>query len=557
MKTNILKNYLILALIGVFVFACVDNVPLEENLPSAAVDFTYKITDDSYQFDYYIGSTIEFSSISYMEGECTWDFGDGNTSTGQVVEHKYAEEGTYYVKLTVAGEKTKTYPIMISDIVPIMSVDPIEGGICEVLETPVTISMELPNPEGLDVEYLWIFPEGTTDGEGNAMTTSDSENPGVLKFGNVGSQTVRLQAKLGGRSLEEGRVNVQVGFNEEVPTLYYAVKGGNIMALKLPETKPAGMKIMPYDMGISSGKHALNILFNDESLYILDCGQQFTYVDDAAGVMGDGRITVMSKDGVKLETMLTNPGAAFNDPFYGAIDGDNLLFSDRNTGIHIASLKDRNKVFSLSEFPFKVQNQTLGYYNNGYSYGSMNACFTKINGVWHWCKTYNGTGIFRFTDADILKEINTGGLPAPAAGIALTGMSPKSIAWDAKNQFVYFSVYDTGYEGLYKCTLEQLSGIATKGALATYKLTTAAGKSVVPITETGRGEGSSGEFIGICQLALDEATGDVYFGYRSSDPDEIKTGLMRYNASSGKLEHVIEGVEVYGVAINNTKSKLF
>jgi hypothetical protein len=32
---------------------------------------------------------------------------------------------------------------------------------------------------------------------------------------------------------------------------------------------------------------------------------------------------------------------------------------------------------------------------------------------------------------------------------------------------------------------------------------------------------------------------------------------MRYNPAKGIIEHVIEGIEVYGVAVNNSKSKLF
>jgi hypothetical protein len=70
------------------------------------------------------------------------------------------------------------------------------------------------------------------------------------------------------------------------------------------------------------------------------------------------------------------------------------------------------------------------------------------------------------------------------------------------------------------------------------------------------GEGSSGEFIGICQLALDDNDGSVYFGLRSADAT-VKSGLMRYNPASGKIEYVIQGIEIYGVAINKTKSKLF
>lgn len=559
MKT-LLKQLLFVVLFGSVLAGCIDNEPEIAELPSPAVAFTYEVTDDSYKLDYYVGASVQFTSISGLAGECEWDFGDETAPVkGTTVTHKYARAGTFTVKLTIAGLKYNIQPIMIKDIVPIMSVDPIEGGVCEVISTPVSISVELPNPEKLPEEYRWIFPAGTTDENGNAITTSTSANPGKIKFNHVGSQTVRLQVKLAGRTLEEGKVNVQVAYNQEVPTLYYAVKGGNIMALKLVANKPAGMNIYPFDMGVSSGKHPLNMIYNDASVYILDCGQQFTYVDDAAGILGDGRITLMSKDGSKVETMLSNVGgAAFNDPFYGYIDGSNLYFANRNTGISKMALTDRNKVFSTSEFPWFVQNATLGYYGNGWSFGSMNASFTKINGTWHWCKTFNGTGIFRFTDTDILPAPITDGQPAPAAGVALSGMSPKSLVWDNKNKVIYFSIYDTGYEGLYRCTLDQLSAIGgSRSNLAPYKLLTTNGKSVTPITETGKGEGSTGEFIGISQLAIDESTGNVYFGLRSANPSEVKSGLMRYNPSTNKIEHVIEGIEVYGVAVNNSKSKLF
>lgn len=560
MKTRTpIIHYLLILLIGSFAFGCIDNIPDVETLPSAAVAFTYEVVDDSYQLDYYVGATVEFTSISSIDGECTWDFGDGTPPvTGKSVKHKFAVAGTYSVKLTVGELQYNRQPILVKDIVPIMAVDAIVGGICEVLTTPVGISIELPNPEKLSEEYLWIFPQGTTDESGKPITSSTLRNPGKLKFSNVGSQTVRLQVKLDGRQLEEGKVNVQVAYNQEVPTLYYAIKGGNIMALKLAANAPANMKIYPFDMGVSSGKHPLNIVYKDPSLYILDCGQQFTYVDDADGVMGDGRITLMAKDASKVETMLTNTGAAFNDPFYGYIDGSFLYFANRNTGISKMALTDRNKVYSPSEFPYYVQNATLGYYANGWAYGSMNAGFAKIEDTWYWCKTYNGTGLFRFTEADILKTATTGGLPAPAAGVALSGMSPKSLVWDKKNKVIYFSIYDEGYAGLYRCTLEQLNAIGgSKGGLKDYLLKTAKGKSAIPITEAGKGEGSAGEFIGLCQLTLDESTGCVYFGLRSAYPEEVKSGLMRYNPATGFIEHVIEGVEVYGVAVNNTKSKLF
>ncbi len=536
--------------------SCVDLLPLIEELPSKDVAFDYSVSDNTYMLDYYVGANIQFESKSAATGACAWDFGDGTTATGETVTHKYAVAGTYNVKLTVDGSGYLIESILISDIKPILTLKPIAGGLCEVLSTAVEFNVELPNPQALNEEYSWFFPEGTIDESGNPKESFIGKEPGKLKFSNVGSQKVRLQVKLGGRLLEDGVINVPVAYNQAVPTLYYAVKSGNIMALKLASNAPVGMKINPFDLGVKSGQKALNILFNDTSLYVLDAGRQFTYVNDADGNQGDGRIFVVSKSGSKVETMLTNAGKAFSDPFYGYIEGTRLFFADRNTGICNINLTERNRSLTRVDFPYYVQNATLGYYGQGISFGAMNAGFGKINNVWYWCKTFNGNGIFRFTDTDILTEPITGNGVLPASGVVLEGMSSKSFVWDAKNQLFYFTVFDTGYEGLYRCTIAQLEAVKTRDHLNPYKLKLANGKTVTPITEAGKGEGSAGEFIGICQLALDDNTGAVYFGLRSADAT-VKSGLMRYNPATGFIEHVIEGIDVYGVAVNKTKSKLF
>ncbi|MDR1591484.1 MAG: PKD domain-containing protein [Prevotellaceae bacterium] len=554
------KLFFVNALIALLATGCIDHVPEEEDLPSPAVSFIYEIVDDLYQLDYYVGAEIEFTSTSAAQGECSWDFGDNTSAVGAVVRHKYTAAGAYNVRLTVAGAGSLAQVIAICDIKPILIVNPVEGGICEVLTTPVDFTVILPNPDNLPTVYTWTFPNGTEDENGTPLTTFTGENPGKVKFGNVGSQNVRLSVEMGGRVLEEGSTNVQVAYNQPVLTLYYAVKKGNLMALKLPQSPPEGMQISPFDLGVSSGQHALNILFADSLLYMLDCGLQFTFVDDVDSVLGDGKISVVSKDGKRVETMLSNAGgAAFNDPFYGYIEGQTLYFANRNTGIATIGLDERNRAYSLESFPWFVQNDRLGYYKKGYDYGAMNAGFGKINGVWYWCKTYNGTGIFRFTNSDILAAAQSGNDDPPAAGIAIPGTYPKSFVWDAANNVIYFALYDEGgkYGGLYRCTLAELDQIGTVTSnLLPYRLTLANGKSVAPTVTAGKGEGSSGEYIGICQLALDPTDGSVYFGFRSTDA-ATSSGLMRYNPASGYIEYVLEGVDVYGVALNLQPSKLF
>ena len=555
MKTYKIKLF-ILALATIAFSGCIDHLLTEEELPNPDVAFTYSIIDKTFKVDYYVGARIKFESTGVAEGDCHWDFGDGEAGIGDTIVHKFNTAGTYQVRLTIEGKGYAVNPIFISDIKPILSLNPIEDEVCEVSKTYVSFNVELPNPEGLPEVYTWSFPAGTINEAGEEITTFEGKDPGKIKFSNVGSQQIRLTVTLGGRMLEEGKLNVQVAYNEAVPTIYYAVKSGNIMAYKLISNLPENISNEPFDMGVKSGQHPLNLLYNDSSLYILDCGLQFTYINDEDGNMGDGKITVMSYDGSKVETMLSNSSAAFDDPFYGYIEGDKLYFSNRNTGFASISLKERNQSFNRDEYPYYVQNDHLGYYNNGLSYGAMNACFTKINGVWYWCKTYNGLGIFRFTDSDILKEARTDKDPVPSAGIVLPGLCPKAIVYDSKRGLFYFTLFDTGAGGIYRCTLAQLETIKSRSDAAQYMIKTADNKALEPITEAGMGEGSSGEFIGICQLALDEATGDVYFGYRSSD-NSIPSGLYKVSADKNYAEPVITGVQIYGVSINNKPSKLF
>ena len=560
MKSNFLKICMI-ALLPILAASCVPNVPKVEVLPRDAVSFEYLIEGD-YALDYYIDSDVTFKNTSPTQGEAVWDFGDGKTATGDVVKHPYDVAGTYKVTLTI-GDFKKEQVIMISDIKPLLSINPIEGGICEVATTPVSFSLEIPNPKNRELTYNWIFPARTTNVAGDAMEGCTERLPGELKFGNVGSQTVRLQVTMDGRLLEEGVLNVPVGYNKEVPTLYYAVQGGNLMAYKLISDAPEGMDILPFDLGLASGQHPFNLLYKEPSLYVLDAGAAWYFQnEDAQANGGDGKISVVAKDGSKLETMISNAGGpAFQDPFYGCIVDNDLYFADRNTGIIKVPLSTRDAVYSSSVYPYYVQHTTLGYYNNGWNYGCIGGCLGVINGTWYWCKNYNGYGIFRFKDSDILPSATSGGTAAPDAGIALNGCKPKSFAYSTKSNKICFTVFDSNYEGLYVCTLDELNAIGdSKKNLTPYKKLF--GKLEFIPNMTGKPaavEGHTSEFAAICQIAYDEVNDCAYFGYRNTHNDATcaPTGIYRYNFATDQVEQVLAGDNVYGIVVNNTPSKLF
>ena len=575
MKTNFLKTLLI-ALLPICAVSCIDNVPEEEVLPRDAVSFEYYIdqeTDSLYYLDFYVDSDITFKNTSpeTTVGEPTWDFGDGDVLVGDTVTHFYAKAGTYKVKLTI-GDFSREQSIMIAPIKPIVKIV-FDDEVCEVRKSAVRFEVELPNPKNKPATFSWTFPKDTKTETGDDYASYEGKGvkdlPAPVLFSHVGSQQVQLNVKLGDDDLEPTLLNVQVAYNQAVPTLYYAVQGGRIMAHKLTGGKQdADMIINSYDLGVASGQHPFTLLFKDSLLYVLDAGKQFYFVDDVNGVLGDGKISVIAKDGSKVQTMISNAGqAAFDDPFYGCIEGDFLYYANRNTGMVKIALTDRDKVYSLSEYPWYVQQATLGYYNNGWGYGTIGGMFGKINDVWHWTRFYNGNGIYRFVDSDILPAAVAKGddTNKPKAGIMLEGMAPKSFVYTAKSPTPKMCVHimDAGYNGFYACTYEELEAVGTsKNAIKPYAVTY--NGQMFESNTTGNlpaVEGTGSESIGICQMVYDEINDCVYFGYRNNSNGGAEkfppTGIYCYNVATGQVSCLIEGVSVYGLAVNNNPAKLF
>ena len=597
MKRDFLK-VLLIAILPMCVVSCIDNVPEEEILPRDAVSFEYYIdqkSDSVYYLDYYIDSYITFVNTSpeTTTGTVTWEFGenavfDPELQGKDTVTCYYTMAGTYKVKLTI-GDKSREQVIMIAPIKPIVSAI-MTDAICEVQKTLVDFNVELPNPQNKPATFVWTFPVGTKDANGNEVLTYESTSPADvpvgLQFSHVGSQQVKLAATLGGLKLEDATLNVQVGYNKEVPTLYYAVQGGRIMAYKLTDAdKPADMIINPFDLGVASGQHPFTLLFHDTLLYVLDAGKQFYYVNDENGVLGDGKISVISKDGSKVQTMISNAGqAAFDDPFYGCIlDDGNLYYANRNTGIIKVSLKDRDKMYSATEFPYYIEHNKLGYYNNGWSYGAIGGSIAKINGTWYWAKFYNGNGIYRFKDKDRLPDAIQQGDASnkPNSGILLEGTQSKSFVYASKSDVLCLHIMDVGYNGLYAATIKEIEAVGgDKVALLDYEIKYS-GTHVIDgekkilkdlsfcSNTTGNlaaVEGTGSESVGICQLAYDQNSNCVYFAYRNNSKDNKDkdggekyppTGIYCYNVATRTTTCLLEGVSAYGIVVNNAKSKLF
>lgn len=568
---RILLNISFIAALLVGMSACVEADPEYTDFPSKDVDFTYAVAPNSegdveYGIDYYVVSTIQFTNTSAKTGKVTWDFGDGTTSEESNPLHKYAEAGTYQVKLTVDGVGSRTYPLMIYDIAPVLSISSQSAEVLTCNDVEVEFNIFLPNPESKEVKYTWVFPEGTIDADGNEISTFEGmahadgtvDYPGKLRFKNIGSQRIVLQATFdtaeGGESrrLEDSYVNVQVGADKEYKTLYYAAVDGNIKAYKLipAEALPEGSKNLPFDMGVNSGSLPYSLCYyNDEEngqewIYILDAGKQYTYINDVNGVLGDGKINVMSVDGKSTNLFVTNVGqTAFNDPYYGIVDGENLLYADRNTGLRQTKLSVRGEKEASS---YLVQNQQLGYYSRSMSYGAIStALYKDKSGMYWWGKCYGGKGIYRFKQSDIVDDYSKASEPYP---VLLKDISLKAFTLDETRGKLYVWRTESA-GGFYEYSLPADDASVDVNAPVASVLMDAD-----PVNS------SASEGLYCTQMALDSETGYVYFGFNkdSGDKSVYPVGLKYYNPETKTVNNVeVCGDKMYGIVINDNKTRLF
>ena len=570
-----IKNFVLLAIMMLAVTSCVDKEPNYGNFPSKDVDFTYQVDGDEYALDFYVVSTVQFTNTSSKSGNVTWDFGDGQTSNEANPKHKYEKAGVYTVTLTVDGAGSKSSPLMIYDIAPVLSVTSQTEPVVVINDVQVNLGIELPNPENLTCKYVWKFPEGTKTADGTELTEfvgyshedGTIDNPGAISFKNIGSQKIELQTWFDvngeNRRLEDSYVNVQVGTPDPCPTIYYAELGGNIKAYKLVDMSklPKGTKNLPFDMGVNSGNMPTQLVFATEktdagaeqdNVYILDCGKQYYYVNDEDNTLGDGKITVMAADGSNVNVMITNVGGqAFNDPFQGCTDGTYLYYTDRNTGIRQIPLSTRgareSTIYSSTAGYFVVNNQ-LAYYGQGIAYGAIHTgLYIDKSGMFWWAKNYSGNGIYRFKTSDIGKTGAGVKIPHP---IVLETTQPRAFTLDEELGKLYVWMTKGNTPGVGFCEYDIPAADQTVEGSNYNKFIN---MEADPINST------ADEGVFTTQFAVDPTTHYVYFGFRALPSDKTyTTGLMYYDPATKTVHKYMDNNDkILGVCINPRKTALF
>jgi uncharacterized repeat protein (TIGR01451 family) len=113
-------------------------------------------------FDASLSSDSDGQIVSYA-----WDFGDGNTDTGKIVTHQYADDGVYNVKLTVTDNDGKsgnvTVTATIQNRLPEAALDGTPGTV-QTFEDVTFTSDGSTDMDGTVTEYFFNFGDGSNSG---------------------------------------------------------------------------------------------------------------------------------------------------------------------------------------------------------------------------------------------------------------------------------------------------------------------------------------------------------------------------------------------------------
>lgn len=136
---------------------------------SATVDPEAGVVGQSFAFDASGSSDPDDDPLTY-----TWDFGDGNSETGESISHTYDAEGEYEVVLSVSdGQVSSSSNLTVSvainqDPVAAFTSSSTSGFLILTVDFDASTTSD---PEEHELSYAWDFGDGNT-GEGEQVTHS-------------------------------------------------------------------------------------------------------------------------------------------------------------------------------------------------------------------------------------------------------------------------------------------------------------------------------------------------------------------------------------------------
>ncbi len=131
--------------------------------------------------DILIGESITFTSCSENDQSVSWNFGDGTTGSGSIVEKAFIMPGTYTVTITVTNKKGGSS----AEVTVTVGSPPVSAAICSFTSSAYTgESVSFTSCSQNAVSLNWNFGDGGTANGASAVHT----------YSAAGTYTVRLIA---------------------------------------------------------------------------------------------------------------------------------------------------------------------------------------------------------------------------------------------------------------------------------------------------------------------------------------------------------------------------
>lgn len=148
-------RYVALLAVAALVFS---TVAVQAGNGGPAVDFTWEPQYPTDLQDVNFTYNGSGDAIVWM-----WDFGDGHTATDKNPVHRYADNGTYTVRLTVWDAQnhmnTTTKQITVANVPPVADAGE------DIVTNEVTVTFNASasyDPDGTIIRYVWDFGDGST-----------------------------------------------------------------------------------------------------------------------------------------------------------------------------------------------------------------------------------------------------------------------------------------------------------------------------------------------------------------------------------------------------------
>ncbi|MCW3985053.1 MAG: PKD domain-containing protein, partial [Candidatus Bathyarchaeota archaeon] len=244
-----------------------------------------------------------------------WDFGDGSNATGVIVEHAYADDGTYTVTLTVTDDDEATDTTMSTKTVlnryPIASFT--ESA--ETVYTGETITFNASDsydPDGTITSYFWDFGDGT-NATGVTVEHTYATNGTFIVTLTVTDDDGASDSASSIKTILMNETPVAL-FTESAETVYT----GDAITFNASDSYDPDGTIVSYEWNFGDGANATGVIvehtYMDDGVYTVT----LTVTDDKdATDTTTSTKTVLNSPPVasfteSAETVYTNDAIAFN-----------------------------------------------------------------------------------------------------------------------------------------------------------------------------------------------------------------------------------------------------